>query len=302
MSVFPITFSIPKEKIVDSIPNKTRILAKIIPGKLSTYIYDKEKDYYDDYRQSLFAITTRKNGWDCLRHYEIIANGCLPLFDGIEDCPLHYMALFPKSLVKEIKDYYYTSIANKEFKDLTFENLNRCSQYMNSLLEYTREHLTTEMMAKYILDKTQHKHVKKILYLSQDISPDYLRCLTLHGFKSLLGSDCHDYPIIPHLYENYNKPIQNIYGKGMTYTKLLDGSLHNNHNDINLIDDIKNKKYDIVIYGSLHRGLPHFDLVSKIYDKNHIILLCGEDCNGHHCTYKNYVQNGYYCFVREAIV
>jgi hypothetical protein len=29
----------------------------------------------------------KKGGWDCLRHYEIIGNGCMPYFENIEKCP-----------------------------------------------------------------------------------------------------------------------------------------------------------------------------------------------------------------------
>lgn len=83
----PITFSIPKDKIVLSIPLKTKNCSDLIPGKIETYIYQNEEDYYKEYQSSLFAITTKKGGWDCLRHYEIMANGCIPYFPNIEQCP-----------------------------------------------------------------------------------------------------------------------------------------------------------------------------------------------------------------------
>ena len=59
--------------------NKT-FISPLIPGKLDTYIYEKERDYYDMYFNSLFALTYKKAGWDCLRHYEILANGCILYF------------------------------------------------------------------------------------------------------------------------------------------------------------------------------------------------------------------------------
>ena len=71
------------------------------------------------------------------------------------------------------------------------------------LLNYTQQYLTTEKIAKYILEKTNHTNFTKILYLSQDPSPDYLRCVTLHGFKELMGENCHDYPKIKHIYNIY---------------------------------------------------------------------------------------------------
>jgi hypothetical protein len=39
----PITFSIPNEKIIKYEPNnKTKVLSNLIPGNLSTYIYNNE--------------------------------------------------------------------------------------------------------------------------------------------------------------------------------------------------------------------------------------------------------------------
>ena len=82
--------------------NPTNLLAPLVPGKLSTYIYDDEKTYYDMYSNSIFAITNKKLGWDCLRHYEILMNGCIPLFFNIEDCPKLILKTLPKERLLEI--------------------------------------------------------------------------------------------------------------------------------------------------------------------------------------------------------
>src|SRR5229473_172617 len=84
---FPIQFSISETKIVPSIPQKHKDFAFILPGEPQTYIYNKESDYYSDYQQSYFAVTCAKSGWDCMRHYEILANGCIPYFINLEKCP-----------------------------------------------------------------------------------------------------------------------------------------------------------------------------------------------------------------------
>lgn len=99
MPVYPISFSIPLSKIVDSIPLKTRLLAHIIPGNMNTYIYSTKHDYYKGYQESWFALTCKKAGWDCMRHYEIIANGCIPLFLNLPHCPPNTMTTFPKELI-----------------------------------------------------------------------------------------------------------------------------------------------------------------------------------------------------------
>ena len=58
--IIPISFSIPSIKIVNEIPEKTQIVSPLIPGDLSTYIYNTEDEYYDNYKKSLFAITKCK--------------------------------------------------------------------------------------------------------------------------------------------------------------------------------------------------------------------------------------------------
>ena len=83
----------------------------------------------------------------------------------------------------------------------------------------------------------------------------------------------------------------------MSYTHLLDLSLHREDLDEKLIEDIKNKYYDIIIYGSYHRGMPHYDLICNVYKPDQIILLCGEDL--HECNYTSYVNKGHFVFVRE---
>jgi hypothetical protein len=145
--------------------------------------------------------------------------------------------------------------------------------------------------------KKANCNVKNILYLSGDIQPDYLRCATLHGFKEIFGNLCHDYPKIPHIYKSQPIQYSSYYGKGISYTNLLDPSFHNNELDNTIEADIINKKYDIVIYGSYHRGMPFYTLVCQIYKPHEIILLCGEDI--HTCNYSYFIKKGHAVFVRE---
>lgn len=97
----PISFSIPTSK-VNFNKNKTKDAAYITPLDSSTYIYKNEKDYYNDYNEARFGITVKKAGWDCMRHYEILANGCIPRFLDIDGCPEMTMYDFPKDLCKEV--------------------------------------------------------------------------------------------------------------------------------------------------------------------------------------------------------
>lgn len=137
----PINFSIPKELIINEIPTKTKDYASIIPGDLSTYIYDKQSDYYADYQTSYYGVTFKKGGWDCLRHYEILMNGCIPYFPELENCPEYTMTLFPKMLIRQNNQYLVSNGLS--------ENYN---QEADRLLKYTKKYLTTEYTAKLILN------------------------------------------------------------------------------------------------------------------------------------------------------
>lgn len=275
---FPIQFSIPEIKVVEEIPPKTRDFAHIIPGELHTYIYTNEADYYADYQRSYFAITREKGGWDCMRHYEILANGCIPYFLNLDACNPKTMALLPRQLIREamqLEGVFYNHIDHARF------NKKRYYAILEELLAYTKKHLTTRAMAQYMLDQLGYSGKGKILFLSHDPSPDYLRECALIGLKELLGDRVIDYPKIDYLYTNYpTERIASLYGRGFSYTRIIEDL------DIdreNIEQRIRDKEFDIIIYGSVHRGLRFHDLVSQIYKPAEISYICGED--GHKCQY-----------------
>jgi len=51
------------------------------------YKFTEEKEYYDDLARSFFGITMRKGGWDCTRHYEIMAAGAVVMFKNYDTKP-----------------------------------------------------------------------------------------------------------------------------------------------------------------------------------------------------------------------
>lgn len=287
-SIMPITFSIPAEKICSKIFTKTKLLSSLIPGDLKTYIYNTEKEYYEEYQKSCFALTTKKAGWDCMRHYEIVANGCLPYFPEIEECPLHTMVMIPKHLFIRSNNLYHKMKTNPT------ENTEYLPLLME-MMQYFKDHLTTVNVSTYILQRSGFADVKRILFLSGCVRPDYLRCLTLHGLKQKIGSNCHDYPKLTHMYTDFKGGP--LYGKGFTYSQLLDPSTRNNELDKTVVEDIKMVKYDVVIYGSYHRGMPFYDTVSTFYPPHKIIMLCGEDL--HCCDASSFINKGHSVFVRE---
>ncbi len=137
----PINFCIPESLIVESLPAKTKRVAHIVPGDLTTYIFDRVEDYYHDYQTSVFGITSKKGGWDCLRHYEILMNGCIPYFINLKGCPRLTMNLLPKDLLLATNEHYE--------KGTEFDH----TKYGLELLNYTRQHLTTKKLAEYLLKR-----------------------------------------------------------------------------------------------------------------------------------------------------
>jgi hypothetical protein len=95
----PIAFSIPEEKVVEDLPPKDQLLATHVVdrevaerlgrpwGKQRAYTFADESSYYGDLRRSRFGVTTKRAGWDALRHYETAANGCVPAFRRLDRKP-----------------------------------------------------------------------------------------------------------------------------------------------------------------------------------------------------------------------
>jgi hypothetical protein len=284
MPVYPISFSIPESKIIKDIPKKKKILAINIPGDFKTYIFTNENSFNKDYQNSICGVTQKKGGWDCLRHYQILANGCIPYFIDLENCPTTIMTHFPKEII--IK-------AMNEVKSGTL-NYNTT---IALLLEYTRNNLTTKKMAEYVL-RSIHITPKNILFLSGRDNPDYLQSLIFIGFKELYGLQCVEFPKkdLEHIYDDYEDSTH-LCGKGFSYTNIIPA---NQKTDIPTRDDIKNKKYDLIIYGNAYNERPFWDLVNIYYKPSEIVLLCGDDAHDvTNCFVYTHGNYGYHSFIRE---
>jgi hypothetical protein len=141
---YPIQFSIPGDKIVKKTPQKDLDFATIIPGDLKTYIYDNETDYYKGYQRAYYAVTTKKGGWDCLRHYEILANRCIPYFIGLENCPKNTLFNWPKKLIIATNEYAKSCIVPLEYDML-----------LEELYSYVKQNMTTSGLARYVIETSE---------------------------------------------------------------------------------------------------------------------------------------------------
>ena len=94
--VLPASFSIPVDKIrpADLASKTQRFASHCVDPEVArscnlhtSYAFASEQAYYDDLATSRFAVTTKRGGWDCLRHYEIAALGALPCVRQLETKP-----------------------------------------------------------------------------------------------------------------------------------------------------------------------------------------------------------------------
>ena len=147
-NIKPITFSYPEEKIGRRNKNKTQKRGTVIPGDESTYIFrgtgfslDMEKRYYKDYNKSYFGLTEKKAGWDCMRHYEIMGNYCLPYFPDLAFCPKNALYNYPKELILEGNKLMHS------FNETKYYNL------LEKIFKYFKKHLTTKAVAKELINR-----------------------------------------------------------------------------------------------------------------------------------------------------
>jgi hypothetical protein len=91
----PISFSIPASFVATSPPPKAKdwpvhVVDPDVAGRVSgqtAYAFSDAAAYHADLRSSRFGVTTKKAGWDALRHYEIAAAGAVPCFRDLDRKP-----------------------------------------------------------------------------------------------------------------------------------------------------------------------------------------------------------------------
>ena len=293
MPVHPISFCVPAENVLDSVPEKENLVAGC---QYDSRAFHDEGEYFKEYQRSLFGNTKCKAGWDCNRHYEILANGCIPNFENMDGLPANTMVDFPKDIVRRGMELMKECGPNGELPPR-----ERYEPIIKELLDYTRENLTTEARVRYILGKLGKKveDVKSVLYLGESVHGDYLRCTVLHGFKKIYGAKCVDFIRVPHIYDSYPPEIrQQVHGFGFSYAFRIPAESDIHCDRMNIGEKIMAHEYDLVVYGSVHRGLPLLDMVLQNYQPNEIAFLCGEDF--HQCPFRtNGLSNSHHLFIRE---
>jgi hypothetical protein len=153
-NIRPTAFSIPAGKILTRRPAKRKLfpthivdpeVARHVPGSSADPPFSSEAEYYGDLQESQFGITTKRSGWDCLRHYELAANGCVPCFRNLNRKPA---TCAPHGLTKD------NCILYQDYADLKKQigglSDTRYEEMQDAALEWARQNTTVER-AKEVL-------------------------------------------------------------------------------------------------------------------------------------------------------
>eukprot|EP01064_Diplonema_japonicum_P008172 TRINITY_DN15674_c0_g1_i3.p1 TRINITY_DN15674_c0_g1~~TRINITY_DN15674_c0_g1_i3.p1 ORF type:complete len:579 (+),score=154.66 TRINITY_DN15674_c0_g1_i3:590-2326(+) len=353
--IWPVGFTVPGHRYSGSISWKETDFASLIPGNPTTYKHtqqagatgktEPDTDYFYNYKHAYFCVTRKKKGWDCLRHYEILASGCIPYFVDLHRMPASTMAFFPKALVQEamaLPGVKYTDDRKGAFWfkeafsiDWNVFNTTRYYEIAAKIQAHARRHLTSEAMAKYIMDAMGAsggpKNPKKVLYIHHCYH-DFMGDSLWNGFKELeiKGVLDHVADVVPPRnlstggYNGYwGRLVNRGFCRNGRKVPLMtsDATLkrheyygwvngwgnHRSHNyfpaetavDADTIPDrIRNKEYDLIIYAAPSRTSAWLKEVSAHYPPSQVAFLSGADSPEDISTYARYSEKGR-MFVRE---
>lgn len=312
----PFPYCIPDEMFLQSclpIDSKKYVISPLIPGNTSNYLFGagEESNYYNMYRQSMFALTSKKGGWDCLRHYEILAAGCIPIFEYLDSCPPDTLVSFPKELLREA---YRVLLPWRN----TEEQREAYPRFASRLFEHAKANCSTSANAvQFLHDMSYLGSSPRILMLVGHPGINYTRELNWIGIKRIIGNAAVEYPPLDFLYDDFPESrLGELYGNGFTYSRRISSQLRTVLTEEELIESIQQKKWDTIIYGKVGvdemavgsvPNLPYWDQVFKRYSRDEIVFWYGGD-GMQDMTYANrysdhLVRHCQYarCFIRELI-
>jgi hypothetical protein len=147
---------------------------------------------------------------------------------------------------------------------------------------------------------------------------DYAIDTLLHGLKTIYGPNVHDFPRRDILFmkSEYLNVTQNIrqrskyYGGGFSVSHQIDGfdEASSRHDESEILRNLKEQKYELVIIGSGHRGdagmksLPLWEYVCKFQPRERVVIVEGGDYPMTENMVSRYARCANYYFSREGLV
>jgi len=255
--LYPISFCFPTSRILPMRTTKTKEISDIVPGE--PYSFEDQDAYMEEYAQSHYAYTQKKAGFDCMRHLEILAAGSVPLFEEPWTIPKFTMTHYNKELFEKGKE------ANPfEWRD------------------HFMKHLTAPAMVRYICDSIGVTDPKRVLFMDNSVPliPDYLSMGLFYGCKELFGDNMDVLEEIPYAYDDYDKDVAQLYGRGFNYTKLLPASAKSKTSGAEISTKLWANDYDLVLFPAIIRGTSLHNLQEVLrsgFPREKIAMCIGEN-------------------------
>ena len=286
--VWPISFSIPPSSIRTPLPvdQRTHRISPILPGY--PYAFANHDQYLSTYSRSFFAVTHRKAGWDCFRHLEILAAGSAPLMIDVNRIPEFSMIHYPKGAFAQV-------LSKAQAGGVPSDDAYR------ALHNFTKEQLTTETMANYVLDRAHLTDVGKVLFVDEQhpAVADYLSTLTLIGLKQIFGANCVPLFSPPWIYQDFTDDVSHLYGRGFGTTRVLDPQLRSTE-EVEappLLEELN--QFDTVVVGSISRNLGLARQLRYAFPPDRMIWIHGEDTPPLPDAMRAYRASGAHLFIRS---
>ena len=310
--IHPIIFGLPAENLIDCPTIKHRDYAQVIAGRKNTYAFTvrDENEYTHSYRIARFGHTKKKGGWDCARHWEIVAAGSVPFFEDIAYCPRYTLAHLPRSLALEARHFPAVRFDN-DTDQLTVErpafNDSAYRILQQRFLHVARHHLTTEALVHYMLRAVNRtvEDVRSAAVLGcWDGSPhetDYIDVLQTHGWLRVFGeravvpgaqpalfrwSSPED--VVPYSTQGLNSAQGRVpYGMGFFFGRRLYDERERLEAEIRhyatpegkaeMQEALRKHSFDVIVYSCAHLMRPYEDIVTKHYAQHEILAVDGAD-------------------------
>ena len=262
----PITFgSFKTLNLEPQLNSKFFFLSPIVPGK--PYSFNDEVDYFQAYSKSVWAITHKKGGWDCMRHLEIMASGCIPLMHDAKKIPECAMFYYPKELFAKLY---------LEFKKSPFLPGPDLLEFIEKWMAmYLTSGSVVQNMLNLVSPEFDIKN-KKILFVDPTLahSVDYMSAVVLHGLLQTFPSKIDILECAPrYMFDDYTDATNSLYGRGFGYSKSCRAEKRNvvNLSDINFSD------YFFVVVTNSLRNLEFLEKNIKSLANTHLVLIEGGD-------------------------
>ena len=284
----------PAELFVDSpiTTPKTRTSAIVTPYDRGTYRYpptpEGESAYLAQYRESFFGVTCKKGGWDCMRHYEILSQGCMPWFVDIFECPESCLVDSPKDLLRQVhslRGCCFDAETGQVAVDPDCFDADRYWPLLGQLWDYSRRQLTTEQCARRMLERAGAIDCRNVLVLSVSHDCiDYLGGMVLHGLRSIAGLSVTDHPRMDYMYLRPDRPDDHceaeMWGLGFSLAHRLAEPHGIDREDLSA--RLAAGEFDLAVYvdaGKLtpERPLPLWDGVRRALGRRRVLLIDGND-------------------------